>query len=99
MPMDESDIGDLLADLRTLGADHLDCEAKRAKGGMPVTLWESISAFANGNGGCILLGVDEKHGFVVTGVDDPAVMESQVAAVCSELEPPVRAEIRTVQVD
>lgn len=97
--MEGDELSAVIERLRALGADHLTCEVKRAKGGLPVSLWESISALSNAVGGCILLGIDEKSGFTVTGVDEPGIMEAQIAALCSEMEPPVRAEITTVSMD
>jgi ATP-dependent DNA helicase RecG len=97
--VDQTELVELIEALRTHGADHLTCEVKRAKGGMPATLWESISAFANAGGGHVLLGIDEKSGFTITGVDEPAAMEAQVGSICSEMEPPVRAEIQTVALE
>jgi predicted HTH transcriptional regulator len=47
-------------------------EAKAAQGGLPDSLWQTYSAFANTIGGVILLGVEEKndHTLYVRGVTD-----------------------------
>lgn len=48
-------------------------EAKKAAGGLPNSLWETYSSFANTDGGIILLGVEEEKdgSFEVTGIQDP----------------------------
>lgn len=48
-------------------------EVKKAKEGLPNSLWDTYSSMANCNGGMILLGISEqKDGrFVTTGLKDP----------------------------
>lgn len=45
-------------------------EVKKAKGGLPNSLWETYSAMANCYGGVILLGISEKENgeFFATGL-------------------------------
>ena len=97
--MDTNEFERLLDELRRIGSDHSTCEVKKAQGGMPGTAWETVSAFANAQGGMLILGIDEKHDFALVGIHDPGAMESQLGSVCSDMEPAVRADIQTLVVD
>ncbi len=51
-------------------------EAKKSLGGLPRSLWETYSSFANTFGGVILLGVEEKkdHTFLVHNLPNPKAL-------------------------
>lgn len=95
--MDLSELNSLLAELRRFGTDHQTIEAKRARDSLPRT-WETLSAFANTEGGILLLGVDEAGGaFNVTGVSDTAQMTSSLQSACAEFDPPLRPPISIIE--
>lgn len=87
----------VLESLRVTRGDHQWIEAKRARSALPVDLWKSLSALANAGGGLVLLGVDEQGGgFDVTGVEDAAKASSELQAVCTRAEPPLRPAISII---
>ena len=88
---------ELLAIIRSLQefrTDHVHVEAKRAETELPKRTWETLSAFSNTpDGGVLVLGLDEAAGFRLTGVRNPKKVMQDLASLCSEMEPPVRALI------
>lgn len=47
--------------MKLQGIEWTDLEIKEAAGGMPKSVWESVCAFSNTAGGCIVLGVKERQ--------------------------------------
>lgn len=84
--------------IRAAGTDLQRVEVKDAKGGFPKNVLKSVSAFANWEGGLIILGLAEPN-FEPTGVDAPK-LASTLASLCADsLEPPVRPEIEICEVN
>ena len=67
---DKKDVLQMLGNI-----ENVEIEFKSAKGGLPESFWETFSAFANTNGGVIVLGVKEKNGkFIPDGLTDEQIM-------------------------
>ena len=61
-------------------------EAKLATGGLPHSIWETYSAFANSYGGVILLGVEElpDRSLRAQGLLDPQELVEEFTALLSD---------------
>lgn len=68
----DHELTEIVDNLRALGADGADVEAKRADRQLPPSIRATLSAFANTRGGVLILGLDESAGFAASGVREPA---------------------------
>ncbi|HSK04415.1 MAG TPA: RNA-binding domain-containing protein [Kofleriaceae bacterium] len=93
--MTNEELSEIVIALRGVGTDHIDVEAKASETELPKQLWHSLSAFANTiGGGVIVLGLDERSGFQTVGVQRPKQIQQDLANLCDQMEPPLRAQIR-----
>lgn len=99
MPDIETLVGEALPKLRVAKSDLTTVEVKMAAGGLPKSVIESVSAFANTDGGLIILGLDESAGFDAVEVDAAKLASDLASACANQLSPPIRPEIEIVVVD
>jgi ATP-dependent DNA helicase RecG len=98
--MTTDELLEVIDELRRARTDTLHVEAKRAEHELPRRLWETLSAFSNTRGGgVIILGLDQEAGFAASGVRNPGKIMQDLASVCGEMEPPIRAPIELHTVD
>ncbi|QDP94880.1 winged helix-turn-helix transcriptional regulator [Microlunatus elymi] len=84
----------LLERLRRIGSELPWAEIKAAAHGLPKNAVETVSAFANGSGGTLILGIDEHQDFApVEGFDPLAARDALADACANKIEPPCRADV------
>lgn len=86
-----------IARLRRIGTDTPTVEVKAAGGGLPRSIGETVSAFANGSGGILLLGLSESDRFAPAEGFRAAAVRDALAGLChEEMEPLIRGDIEIV---
>lgn len=73
-------------------------EAKQALGGLPESIWETYSAFANTQGGVILLGVEEREDKSLHALDllDPQWLIEDFLAILND---PAKVSLNILEED
>lgn len=97
--MDAIELHEVINLMRLTGTDLQNFEVKTAEKGLPDSILETLSAFSNGSGGTILLGVSEKDGFVPVPKFNPKKMQDALATACTKMTPPVRPDIAIQELD
>lgn len=87
MREDDHRVEGIVALLRSRGRDFSTVEVKAAAGGVPKSLSETVSAFANTSGGTVLLGLSEQDGFRPAAGFDSKTVEAQVSSMFRQRGP------------
>ncbi len=85
MPViDESVLRGIVARLRAACTDSGRCEVKACVQGLTKDIARTLSGFANGAGGILICGLDERQGFAPAAGFDAGRVQDALARVCDE---------------
>ena len=86
---------ELIELMRVIGNDTQQCEVKECKRKISSTITDTLSAFSNGSGGWIILGLSEKEGFTPVEGFNARSMQEALSQACEKMTPVVRPVIVT----
>ena len=99
-PMDAKELKTAIRQLKSSCTDNQSVEVRESVGKMPSSIAETISAFANGSGGAIVLGLSEKNGFEPAERLEAHRIADALSQACSDkLTPPAHASIDILEYD
>jgi ATP-dependent DNA helicase RecG len=92
--MDSTELVTTISLLRRRLTDLRDVEVKAAARDFPKAVAETLSAFANGDGGCLILGLEESTGFKPAPGFNAVRIRNALADTChDQIVPPIRTDI------
>ena len=98
--MTEDDLVLLVGKIRDQKAETQTVEIKEARVACPEKLHDSLSAFANQDGGgTIVFGISEKEDYSVCGVCDAQSIITGVSEQAKQMNPPIRPLFTIAQID
>ncbi|MEE8735153.1 MAG: ATP-binding protein [Bifidobacterium crudilactis] len=86
---------ELIELMRIIGNDTQLCEVKESKRKLSSSITDTLSAFSNGSGGYIILGLSEKAGFTPVEGFNARSMQEALSQACEKMTPVVRPMIMT----
>lgn len=89
----DTELEQAVAKMRLARTDCAEYELKTAKGGLPSSLAETVSAFANTSGGTIILGITEKDFTSVPDLDIKVLQDGVSQIVRKAVQPAVAADV------
>lgn len=96
--MTAEELSSIIQQLKQSSTDNQSVEVKESVEKLPASVVETVSAFANGSGGMIVLGVSERNEFKpVEGFDAHRIADALSQACSDKLTPPVCADIQIVE--
>lgn len=98
--MVEQELKELIARVEARRCEGQTLEVKAAHGGCPEKLYDTISSFANQDGGgTFLFGLDERRGFARVGVYDAQDLQKKVMEYCEQMTPVIRPVFTVTEED
>lgn len=99
LPDLDDPVREVLSTIRAVGTDLTTVEVKAGAGGLPKSIVETASAFANTDGGVIILGLDETTDFAPIEIDAGKLASDLASACADQLDPPIRPHIDLVDIE
>lgn len=89
--MDAHELKNVIEALRVIGTDQQSIEVKS---GVGKDVRHTLSAFSNGNGGLLIIGLSEEDGFIAVPGFNASHARDSLVARCEQLTPVVRPHIQ-----